>query len=216
MGALIGETEIAVDRRKRRRPRGRRGSMGLSLVELLMAMAITAALLTATMVALDASFQAYAAAAESASTQTASRMIVNRLLMMIRTSVAHGPLAPEDAPGDPDVTFNGNEVESWYLELQDIRGNLVRLEYRSVEQQLWVEVTDPLGAELTAFQPMLGGVTDARFLLQRRESSSGQWVLERATMELVIVPDPDNTLAIENDSNTTIRIIASSMPRRIQ
>ena len=41
-------------------------SAGLSLVELLVSLAITAMLLTATMVAIDASFQAYAAAAESA------------------------------------------------------------------------------------------------------------------------------------------------------
>ena len=64
---------------------------GLSLVEMLISLAITGLLLAATMVALDVSFRAYADAAEQASSQAASRMIVNRLITMIRTSTAHGP-----------------------------------------------------------------------------------------------------------------------------
>jgi prepilin-type N-terminal cleavage/methylation domain-containing protein len=200
---------FAVHRRKRR-------ARGLSLVEMLVALAITAALLTATMVAIDASFKAYASAAESASTQTATRMIVNRLLAIIRTSTAHGPLAPADAPADPDVTFTGNNIESWFVVLQDIRGNLVRLEYRDADDQLWIEVTDTAGTVITPFQPLLGGVTYASFHLKRRENQIGVWVLERATMELEVVPDQDNTLSIESANETTIRILASSMPRRVE
>lgn len=216
MVTFTGETVIAASRRKRRRPGDRRGSSGLSLVEMLVALAITAALLTATMVALDASFRAYAAAAESASTQTVTRMIVNRLLAMIRTSTAHGPLSPDDAVGDPDVTFDGNDVESWFLVLQDIRGNLVRLEYRSVAEELWIEVIDTEGNTVTPFQPLLGGVTDAKFQLRRRMNRNDQWVLERATMELEIETDPDNTLALEARGSSTIRVLASSMPRRVE
>lgn len=69
-----------------------RPAAGLSIVELLISLAITAMLLTATMVAIDASFYAYASAAESASTQTTTRLAVHRLNALIRTSSAHGPL----------------------------------------------------------------------------------------------------------------------------
>jgi hypothetical protein len=61
---------------------------------MLIALTIVAMLMAATMVAIDASFQAYASAAGSASTQTTARLTVYRLLRLIRTSTAHGPLEP--------------------------------------------------------------------------------------------------------------------------
>jgi len=81
--------------------RGRPRHRGLSLIEMLIALAIVAALLGATMVAIDASFYAYASAAGSASTQTTTRLTVHRLLKLIRTSRAHDPvsrIAPQTWP----------------------------------------------------------------------------------------------------------------------
>ena len=63
---------------------------GFNLVEMLIALVITAALLTATMVALDASFMAYQATTEEASTHTISRLIMNRMLTLIRTGQEFG------------------------------------------------------------------------------------------------------------------------------
>ena len=79
-----------------RRPRRRRG---FNLVEMLIALAITAALLSATMVALDASFMAYQTTTEVASTHTISRLAMLRLMTLIRTGQDFGPfpINPQDS-----------------------------------------------------------------------------------------------------------------------
>jgi len=193
----------------RRRSRGRCG--GLSIVEMLMALAITAMLLTATMVAIDASFRAYAAAAESASTQTATRLVLNRLLTLVRTSVAHGPLEPDAKsawdPARPDT------LQSSYLTLLDAKGRLVTVEYDQPNERLMATFTLPDGTSQT--QPMLGGVTDAQFFIHRRLDASFVWVLERASIDLTVVPDQDTSLSMESADTQAVRVVASTMPRRL-
>ena len=193
--------------------RCRRRCVGLSVVELLLSLAIVAMLLTATMAAIDASFRAYAAAAESASTQTATRMVVHRLLTLVRTSTAHGPLEPDGA-ATPPVVLNGDTIESNYLELIDPKGNLVRIEYDAGNQEVWVEMT-PFGGGTTERQPLLGGVTSATFHAKRRLDGDGVLVLERGSIDMTVQPDPDTTLAIEQGSAPPIRVVASTMPRRL-
>ena len=191
----------------------RRRAAGLSLIELLVSLAITAALLTATMVAIDASFQAYAAAAETASTQTSTRLVTHRLMTLLRTSTAHGPLQPSADTTWP-VTLTGDLLESKYLELVDSQGNFIRIEYRDADDELWVEVT-PFGSATTDVQPLLGGVTDATFFAKRRFDESGVLVLERASVDLTVTSEAGNTLAIEGDDLPPIRVVASTMPRKL-
>ena len=188
----------------------RRRSAGLSLIEMLISLAITAMLLTATMVAIDASFRAYASAAESASTQTSTRLVVHRLLTLIRTSTAHGPLQP-----DADATLSGNTLTSNYIELIDPQGNTIRLDYDSVENMLYVSVT-PFGGAVTTRQPLLGGVTVCEFNLIRRLDDEGVWVLDRGTIDFTVEPDKDTSLAIEGDSAEPMRVLASTMPRKLE
>lgn len=197
--------------RRKRKPPIRRG---LSLVEMLAALAISALLLTATMVALDASFMAYADASEQASTQAATRMISHRLVMLIRTSTAHGPLEG-DASATPPVTIQGNTVTSNFIELIDQNDSIVRIEYRVDEQQLWL-LTTPAGGGATQSNPLIGGVTNCTFTSLRRINDEGLLVLERATMDLTVEPDADATLALENGRKTPVRVIASTMPRRLE
>ncbi|WP_432799138.1 PulJ/GspJ family protein [Poriferisphaera sp. WC338] len=192
---------------------------GLSLVEMLISLAITAMLLTATMVATDASFKAYASAAESASTQTSTRMVINRLLTMVRTSTAHGPLTLASAQSiDAGATLNGNIITCNHIEMIDSKGRLVRIEYVEDEEQLYVRVDDnkdfSFGSTET-YQPLLGGVTKAKFHVRYRFDNEGVIVLERGSVELTVVPDEDNTLAIETAEQTQIQVVASTMPRRL-
>jgi len=63
-------------------PRRRRG---FSLVEVLIALAITGTLLTASLAALDASFKSYKLTTEGASTNVVTRLVMQRLMAMIRT-----------------------------------------------------------------------------------------------------------------------------------
>jgi len=197
----------------------RKSQKGLSLIELLISLVITAMLLTATMVAIDASFAAYAAAAESASTQTTTRLVTHRLLSMIRTSTAHGPLVPqpayeEDGITYPAVTLDGQTIASHYLELIDSRGDLIRIEYREPLQELWVTRT-PFGSSAEPAQPLLGGVSSATFFAKRRIDADGILVLERASLDMTIIADDDNSLELEAGSQSEIRVVASTMPRRL-
>jgi prepilin-type N-terminal cleavage/methylation domain-containing protein len=68
---------------------------GVGLIELLIALSISAILLTATAVAVDASFKAYAANQEESSLLQQSRMALNRMVMSIRTSDSHAPTDPK-------------------------------------------------------------------------------------------------------------------------
>lgn len=188
----------------------RRRSLGLSLVEMLISLAITAMLLTATMVAIDASFQAYAAAAESASTQTSTRLVTHRLLSLMRTSTAHGPLLPETG-----VDLTGTTLTSPYIELVDSDGNLIRLEYDGIDEMLYVTVT-PYGGSVATREPLLGGVTQCEFKLVRRLDDDGVWILDRGTIDFTVQPDEDTSLSLEGDAATPMRVIASTMPRKLE
>lgn len=193
---------------------------GLSLVEMLLALAISAILLTATMVALDVSFKAYADAAEQASTQAATRMVTNRMLTLMRTSTAHGPLQPVNLPITPPLTvplvatLNGNTITSNFIDVLDPNNNIVRVAYDNAQQMLFLILTPP--GLPTQTQPLLGGVTNAQFSSARRLNDEGLWVLDRGTMDLTVQPDTDTTLAIENGNAPPIRVIGSTKPRKIE
>ena len=185
----------------------------MSILELLLALAISAMLLTAAATAIAASFRAYGDAVEQASTQVAVRMISQRLLGLMRTSTAHGPLTP-DAGADPPVTPDGQDVTSSYVELLDPNGRVLRCEYRATDEELWL-IMDPGETDEQA-QPLISGVTAATFVLRRRLNDDGLWELERCTIDMTVQPDEDATLALENGPAQAIRLVASTMPRKLE
>ncbi len=77
----------------------RHGRRGVGLVELLIALAITAALLTATAVAIQASFTGYKVNQEQATLIQRARLTLNRILAEIRTTQSHEPITAA-AKGD--------------------------------------------------------------------------------------------------------------------
>ena len=83
---------------------------GFSLVEMLIALTITATLFTATLVALDAAFKGYKHTTEGASTHVVSRIVMSRIMTMVRTGTEFGPY-PAD-PLDPEL----NPVHSNFIE----------------------------------------------------------------------------------------------------
>ncbi len=66
---------------------------GFSLIEMLVALAISGLMLTAAMVALDSSFKGYKITTDSASTHVVSRLVMTRLSSMIRTGTS-SPRSP--------------------------------------------------------------------------------------------------------------------------
>lgn len=200
-------------RRTRTSFQARGRQRGISLIELLVALPIIAMLLTATTVAIDASFKAYASAAEQASTQAATRMVTHKLITLLRTSTAHGPLLP-DALSIPAVTLVGDTIHSHYMELLNARGELIRIEYRAADQELWM-IQDPGGANEIE-QPVIGGVTAAEFQLHRRYNDDGLLVLNRGILDMTVMPGVDATLSIEHGPPVPVRMIASTMPRKVE
>jgi prepilin-type N-terminal cleavage/methylation domain-containing protein len=189
-----------------RTPR-RRIRRGFNLVELLMALAISAALLSATMVSLDASFMAYQTTTEVASTHTIGRLAINRMLTLIRTGTEFGPF-----PLDPMDSI----VESDFIQFRTTNGNIMTIR--------WIE-TDPVLEDESLYVEydgntylLLEGViaqTDAEgdpvmpFTLEYERGRD----LFRATIDLAIVPDDNMDVDLDGNRMETIRLVATAMPR---
>ncbi len=201
-------------RQSRRAPRGQR--RGFNLVELLIALAISAALLAATMVALDASFTAYQSTTEWASTHTISRLTMHRMMALIRTGVTFGPV-----PINP----NDSLVQENYIEIIMPSDQYVKLEWveipdtdHPVGNALWVQVDDDpprLLLEGVVRQEVIDPDTGlpvpvAPFTMEYELGRK----LFRATIDLMVIPDDNQSVTIEGDnSDQVIRLVASVMPR---
>lgn len=184
----------------RRRRIARRG---FNLVEMLIALAITAALLTATMVALDASFMAYQSTTEVASTHTIGRLTMHRILALIRTGVEFTPV-----PGDPRDSI----CESDYLDIRTPDGAIISIEWREGEEALYVVVDGEsallLEGVIAQYDPDTGDQIPP-FTLEYELGN----ILHRATVDFAIVPDDNMSVDLDGDSQDTIRLVASAMPR---
>ncbi len=208
--------------------RTRRG--GLSLVELLIALAIISALLTATGVATDVSFRAYAIATQSASTQSSSRLLTNRLLTNIRNAISHVPLdvtAQDQIDGARLIT--DTLIESPFIGFIDRNGDTVRLTYYDENtpvpsgpdaentpgpNELWMR-REPISGATIIEQPVLKGVTQCTFSMQRGRDGDGIYVLRRCTFDFTVEAGDDSTLQVEAGNVPPVRVIASTMPRRL-
>jgi len=187
-----------------------------SLVEVLIALTITATLLTATMAALDSSFKSYKITSESASTNVVARIVMQRVTAMIRTGESFGPY-----PSNPLLN---PEIESTWIEFVSFRDaatgieRIVRLERRDGDDntgpyELWYVVTEfQNGAFVSEDEAnLLVGLNEVRFELEYDVGPR----LKRATVDLIIQPDDLQDAAIGTNKleAPTIRLVASASPR---
>jgi len=187
-------------------PRKRRRAF--SLIEVLVAIAITASLLVTVMVALDASFRAYRSTTESASRHTIARLTMHRMLALIRTGSEFGPY-PVNVITDPIITSD-------YLEFQSSTGEILRIEYRKNDQAFYV-IQDPGGLNETESLLISGAppqydensVRIKPFTLQYEIGPK----LYRATVDFLIGSDPDVDIGIEYENAPPLRLVASAIPR---
>lgn len=179
---------------------------GFNLVELTIALAISAALLTATMVALDASYKAYQATTEEASTHTISRLAIHRMQALIRTGTEFGPF-----PVNP----NDSIVLSDYIDFITPEGDLMTIGWDSDTQELYI-TTNEGGTEAT--YTLLGGVIGrededgdpiAPFMLEYERGRN----LHRVTIDLTITPDDNMDVQLDGNYAPEIRLVASAQPR---
>jgi hypothetical protein len=189
-------------------------------VEVLVALAICATMLTAAMSALDTSFKCYKVTTEGASTNIVARMVMARIMTMVRTGSQFGPY-----PVDPLDTAQ-NPVSSHYVEFVLVDDpvtlikNVVRIERRTQADpingpfELWYVQTDYANGVQTAIneRPLITGVLEANFTL---EYDVGQ-NLKRATVDLTIKPTNFQAAFIGGDLNApSIRLVSSVNPRRL-
>ena len=182
---------------------------GFNLIEMLIALTITATLLVAVMVALHASFMAYQSTTELASTHTIARLVMHRMLALIRTGQDFGPY-----PSNPqDSIVFSNEIEFFTP-----AGNLVVIE--------WIETADPTHPQPNALYAVINGGTP-QLMLEGVVQIDGAGMqitpftlvyelgrkLHRATIDLTIVPDDNMSVAIDGVNQQKIRLVASAMPR---
>lgn len=193
--------------------RRRSARRAFSMVEMLIALAISAMLLTATFVALDASFKAYQKTTETAATHTIARLSLHRILTLIRTGVEFGPF-----PLDPRDEL----VNSDYIEFRTANGQVMAIEWIEDDETLEMVIIDPDDGSEINRQVLLGGVlgqidpgTGQRIKPFALEYENGR-KLYRATIDLAIKPDTTQHLEIEgNNQNDIIRLVASAMPRMV-
>ena len=198
--------------------RARRG--GFSLVEVLVALAITATMLTAAMTALDTSFKSYKVTTEGASTNIVARMVMARVMTMVRTGTQFGPypVDPLDAAQNP---VNSNFIE--FVSLDDpatLKKSIVRIERRTQTDpvtgpyELWYVQTDYTNSMQTGLnaKPLMTGVQEARFTL---EYDTGQ-NLKRATVDLTVKPNNFQAAYIGGSLEApSIRLVSSVNPRKL-
>jgi len=177
-----------------------RKARGFSIAEMLVALTISATLLTATMVALDVMFKRYTAIADSASTHVVARTVMHRMLAMIRTGSEFGPF-PTDVLDDAQNPADYDNIE--FLSRVDTVSGLrevTRLERRvsapvtfpggdRIELRgpntLWLVIEREVnGVSTVEERPLLDGVVNVVFNL---EYSPGPRLV-RATIDLTVEP----------------------------
>ncbi|MGD1916946.1 MAG: prepilin-type N-terminal cleavage/methylation domain-containing protein [Phycisphaerales bacterium] len=194
---------------------------GFSLIEMMVALGISAALLTASLAALDTSFKSYQQTSETASTHVGTRIITHRLLTMIRTGQEFAPYPIDvlDAAQNPMFT-NNIEFVSAEDELTNFR-EITRIfaeadpEATDGTQRLMLTIDEFVDGALTSSetQPLLRGVLDATFTLEYDVGPQ----LTRATIDITVeASDVGGASLNANWDTPTLRLVASASPRRLE
>lgn len=187
------------------RMRNRRIRRGFSLIEMLVALGICSALLTATLVSLHASFRAYQSTTEQASTHVIGRVVMHRVMGLVRNGVGFGPLPDdprENSIATDEMTFMDDQDREITLRLDRQNSILLMQVGNGAEQALLEGVRGPVdtdGTQLGAFQ---------------LEYVNG-YKLVRASFDLTVAADDTAQIAIEGNDVVPIRLVGSTAPRRI-
>lgn len=196
-----------------------------SLVEMLIALTITATLLTAALAALDASFKSYRFTTESASTHVVSRIVMNRIMGLIRTGTSFG-VPPIEFDGNGLALEDRTDIEfTVRADPDSLDSTVFRLEARPTTDpdngpnELWLVQQNYTNGTLVDSEErlLLRGLIHAQFILEWSETA-GPGVV-RATVDLIIRPNDyrDATLHTSTAANPNpIRMVSSADPRPLQ
>lgn len=200
------------------RDAGNKGRRGFSVVELLIALAISGMLLSACLVALDSTFKSYESTTDAASTHVVSRLVMSRITTMIRTGKDFGPY-PIGIVRPTRLTQQVIE----FVSLDDQaagRRQVTRLEsaddpamgdgMRKLLYKRW-DYED--GAQVGYIEyPLVRNLLAASFTMEFDVGPR----LRRATVDLTIKPDDSQASVISSDLEApTLRLISTTVPRRL-
>ncbi|MCH2145556.1 MAG: prepilin-type N-terminal cleavage/methylation domain-containing protein [Phycisphaerales bacterium] len=185
-----------------------------SLVEMLIALAISSALLVATLFALQTSFFAYQVTADQASTHAVGRLVIHRMMAMIRAGQDFRPF-----PSDIRERY----VASDYLEFyHPDTGQVVTITWDRNSGQLLYSIDG--GYNTVLLEGVIARTDENGALVQPflLEWEPGRRV-HRVTIDLMIIPDDSVSTSADgyldesaNGGQSTtqpIRLVASAMPR---
>jgi len=196
----------------------RRRSRGMGLIELLVALAISAALLTSVAVAIDASFKAYAANQTNAQLMQRARLAMNRITTYIRATSQHLP--DDNAAQDQFESGLVTQASAIRMMLDETNGVI----FRQAGQQLQMVPFTISGNVLSEGTPhvLLEGVGSGDFTIRFEPQRSTQSAkvggrydqLKRASISLTIRPVAKTTVTGESASGEAVTLSTSIMPRK--
>lgn len=183
---------------------------GATMVELLISLAIAAALLTATAFAMDASLQSFQINQEHSTLTQRARMAMHRVLSGIRAGDDH---LPYNATARTEFRAGLAVVDDTGITMRTTDGASVTYRYDAAGDRVLVDVG---GATHT----LLEGVDSFVVRLEPMKSTAHVKagleydLLRRATILLTVRATGQTNLTGEASGDTTITMSSSAMPRR--
>lgn len=182
---------------------------GLALPELLISVAIAAALLTASAVAIDGSFIAYRVNEEQSTLIQSARLTLNRISVGVRTSKLHQPHTPALLA----QFTSGHTVADTGLDMFDSNGVELTFTYDAPHQRLlaiYNGASHVLASGVTAFTVTLEPMRSAESI-----RTGGPFdLVRRATVAMSIKTAANTAQSSETTGKQTVTLSASVVPRR--
>jgi prepilin-type N-terminal cleavage/methylation domain-containing protein len=183
---------------------------GLGLIELLVSLSISAALLTAVAVAIDAAFKSYQINQEQSMLTQRARLALYRLLTSIRTLDTHQPYTAACV-----TSFSkGTPVTDSGISMYDDNNVLISYMLDAPSHELRVihgGVTNVLLRGVTAFSVKMEPMKSAQSV---KTGSQTYDLLMRATVTVTLATNSKTSMASETTGKQTVTISSSVMPRR--
>ncbi len=206
-----------------------------TILEMQIAILISALLFTVMLTSLDTMFKGYETNADAASSNVVTRLVVNRVLSLVRTGSDFRPW-PDDV-----LDSNENPIYSDFMEFVSARDDdgdpieSMRVEYRypgeGAQYRVWgVKEAEPA----LGFTPTGNGeLWLVRTNLTNNEETESLLIdqiraikftlkyaigprLERATIDVTADPAQPESIALSSDAPPpALRMVASAMPRRV-
>jgi prepilin-type N-terminal cleavage/methylation domain-containing protein len=199
-------------------PGRRRIHRGVGLVEMLIALAISAALLASVGVAIDASFDAYAINQSQAQLDQRARLTMHRVTSTFRTAAHH---EPDDASARAEYEAGlVTETDAVRVYDDEFSGTIFRVSNGALVMVPFVAS----GGSVSEGTPrtLLSGVSTGDFRVTLEPQRSAQSVkvggthdqLKRASVTITARPGDATTLEGERRTGQPVTLSTSIMPRR--